>query len=184
MGIWESEYHINSNPQPLSSIWYHRPWHPTNHTLQPFFKVAVDAKCSSPRQLRYGEPQGSCSGANLFTCYCSLIKDQIDNYTALAAFADDHSICNNFKAGNKVQEHKIKTDLEEAFTQLKDWVDTMHLKLNPDKAEYILPLWLPAAAKKDITRTSQCPWWPYCSKWHSEISGRISGPTPKFQEAH
>ena len=106
--------------------------------LQPqFFMVAVDGKCSSPRQLKYGVPQGLCSGANLFTCYCSLIKDQIDNSITLTAFADDHSICNNFKAGNKVQEHKIKTDLEEAFTQLKHWMDTTYLKLNPDKTEYI-----------------------------------------------
>ena len=83
-------------------------------------------------------PQGSCSGANLFTCYCSLIKDETDNSITLTAFADDHSICNNFKAGIKVQEHKIKTDLEEAFTQLKHWMDTMHLKLSPNKTEYIL----------------------------------------------
>ena len=80
----------------------------------------------------------SCSGANLFTCYCSLIKDQINNPITLTAFADDHSIGNNFKPGNKVQEHKIKAYLEEAFTQLKHWMDTMHLKLNPDKTEYIL----------------------------------------------
>ena len=91
-----------------------------------------------PRELKYGVPQGSCSGANLFTCCCSLIKDQIDNSITLTAFADDHSIHNNLKGGNKVQEHKIKTDLEEVFTQLKHWMDTMHLKLNPDKTEYIL----------------------------------------------
>ena len=89
--------------------------------LQPqfFFKVAVDGKCLSPRKLKYGVLQGSCSDANLFTCYCSLIKDQIDNPITLTAFADDQSIHSNFKAGNKVQEHKIKTDLEEEFTQLK-----------------------------------------------------------------
>ena len=30
--------------------------------LQPqFYKVAVDGKCSSPRELKYGVPQGSCS---------------------------------------------------------------------------------------------------------------------------
>ena len=103
-----------------------------------FFKVAVDGKCLSPRELKYGVPQGSCSGANLFTCYCSIIKDYIDNSITLTAFADDHFIHNNFKAGNKVQEHKIKTDLDEAFTQLKQWMDTMYLRLNPDKTEYIL----------------------------------------------
>ena len=100
--------------------------------------MAVYGKCSSPRKLKYGVPKGSCSGANLFTCYCSLIKDQIGNSITVTAFGDDHSICKNFKAGNKVQEHKIKTDLEEAFIQLKHWMDTMHLKLKPDKTEYTL----------------------------------------------
>ena len=110
-----------------------------NYLWSWFFQAAVDGKCSSPRKLKYGVPQGSCSGANLFTCYCSLIKDQIDNSITLTTFADDHSICNNFKAGDdKVQEDKIKTDLGEAFTQLKHWMDTMCLKLNPDKTEYIL----------------------------------------------
>ena len=92
----------------------------------------------SPKELKYGVPQWLCSGVNLFTCYCSLIKDQIDNSITPTAFADDHFICNIFKAGNKVQEHIIKTDLQEAFTQLKHWMDTMCLKLNPDKTEYIL----------------------------------------------
>ena len=96
--------------------------------------------------------RGHCSGANLFTCYWSLIKDQIDNSITLTAFADAHSICNNFKAGNKVQEHKIKTDLEEAFTQLKHWMDTKHLKLNPDKTEYIL-----FSSQQQLKKTSPEP---------------------------
>ena len=70
--------------------------------------------------------------------HCSLIEDQIDNSITLTAFADDHSICNNFKAGDKEQEHKVKTDLEKTFTHLKQWMDMMCLKLNPDKTEYIL----------------------------------------------
>ena len=110
-----------------------------SRTLRPwFFKVAVDGKHSSPRELKYGVPQGSCSGANLFTCYCSLIENQIDNSIKLTAFADDHPICNNFKAGDKEQEHKVQTDLEKTFTHFKQWMDMMSLKLNPDKTEYIL----------------------------------------------
>ena len=91
-----------------------------------------------PRELKYRVPQGSCSGANLFTCYFSLIKDQINDSITLTALADDHSICKHFKAGNKVEEDKTKKDLKETFTQLKCWMDAMHLKLNPNKTEYIL----------------------------------------------
>ena len=34
--------------------------------------------------------------------------------------------------------NKPKTDLEEAFKQIECWIDTRHLKLKPDKTEYIL----------------------------------------------
>ena len=122
---------------------YLRPW---------FFKVAVDGKHSSPRELKYGVPQWSCSGGHLFTCYCWLIEDKVDNSITLTAFADDHSICNNFKAGDKEQEHKVKTDLEKTFTHLKQWMDMMHLKLNPDKTEYIL-----FGSWEQLKKTSQEP---------------------------
>ena len=109
-----------------------------NYLCPRFFKVAVYGKYSNPRELKYGVPQGSCSGANLFTCYCSLIKDQINNSFTLTAFTDDHSLCKSVKAGNKIEEHNTKTDLEKTLTQIKCWMDAMHLKLNPAKTEYIL----------------------------------------------
>ena len=37
------------------------------------------------------------------------MEDQIDNSITLTAFADDHSIHNNFKAGDMEQEHNVKT---------------------------------------------------------------------------
>ena len=43
-------------------------------------------------------------------------------------------------------------DLEEAFTQLKHWMDTMHLKLNPDKTEYIL-----FGSQQELKKTSPEP---------------------------
>ena len=67
-----------------------------------------------------------------------LLKIKLTTSMTLTAFAYDHSICNNFKAGDKEQEHKVKTDLEKTFTHLKQWMDMMCLKLNPDKMEYIL----------------------------------------------
>ena len=57
-----------------------------------------------------------------------------------------------FKAGNKEQEHKIKTDLEKTFTILKQRMDTMCLKLNPDKTEYIL-----FGSQQQLKKASQEP---------------------------
>ena len=66
--------------------------------------------------------------------------------------------------------HTTKTMDGYNAPEVKPWQNGIH------------PLQLPAAAHKDITRTTQCPWWPYCSKCCSEISGRISGPTPNFKK--
>ena len=120
--------------------------------LKNYLRPMILQGSSRWQTLKYGVPQGSCSGANLFTWYCPLIKNQIDNSITLTAFADDHSICNNFNAGDKEQEHKVKTDLEKTFTDLKQWMDTMHLKLNPDKTEYIL-----FCSWQQLKKTSQEP---------------------------
>ena len=123
-----------------------------NYLRPGFFKVAVDSKHSSPREHKYGVPQGSCSWDYLLICYCSLIEGQIDSSITLTAFADDHSIHNNFKASDKEQEHKVKTDLEKTFTHLIQWMDMMCLKLNPDKTEYIL-----FGSQQQLKKTSQEP---------------------------
>ena len=109
-----------------------------NYLQQRYFKFAIEDKYSKPKELTFSVPQSSCSSAILITCYCSLIDNQINNSITLSEFADDHSICKNFKAGNKDQEQQTKTDLEEAFKQIKCWMDAMCLKLNSDKSEYIL----------------------------------------------
>ena len=107
----------------------------------------MEDKYSKPKELTFSVLWGWCSGAYLFTCYFPLIDNQINNYITLNGFTDDHSICKNFKAGNKNQKQQTKTDLEEAFKQIKCCMDTMHLKLNVDKTEYIL-FWSQAQLKK------------------------------------
>ena len=51
-----------------------------NNYLRPrYFKVCIDGKYSKSKNLTFSIPQGSCSGANLFSCYCSLITTAIPN---------------------------------------------------------------------------------------------------------
>ena len=38
------------------------------------FKVCIGDEYSESQQLSFSVPQGSCSGANIFTCYCALIN--------------------------------------------------------------------------------------------------------------
>ena len=87
--------------------------------------------------LKYGVPQGSCSGANIFTVYSSLIKNAVDDTFTLNAFADDHSICRDYVAGNTNEMNNLKKDLKKNLDSIGHWMDQMRLKLNPDKTELI-----------------------------------------------
>ena len=61
--------------------------------LQPrWFKVCIYGNYSKPMELWFSIPQGSCGGANLFCCYCSLISSCIPPQLTINGFADDHSI--------------------------------------------------------------------------------------------
>ena len=83
---------------------------------------------------------------SIWQSYINTILDCLQNRKYCEAIIDDLLL------GNKIQEHKIKTNVEEAFTQLKHWMDTMHLKLNPDKTEYIL-----IGSQQQLKKTSPEP---------------------------
>ena len=61
-------------------------------------KVHINDTYSSIRSLNYSIPQGSASGANLFTAYCASIESVIPASITINGFADDHSIRKSFNA--------------------------------------------------------------------------------------
>ena len=83
-------------------------------------------------------PQRLCSSANVFTYYCLLIDQIALKDITLNRFADDHSPRKSFPAGNRTQEQKAKHRMELTFSNIKEWMDSMHLKLNSEKTEYIM----------------------------------------------
>ena len=110
-----------------------------NNYLRPrSFKVCIGDEYSESQKLSFGVPQGSCSGANIFTYYCSLINKEVPESISINGFADHHSLWETFKAGNKQQETATKQLLEDTFNQIKGWMDKVWLKLNLEKTEYIL----------------------------------------------
>ena len=108
-----------------------------NNYLRPrSFKVHIGDEYSESQKISFGVPQGSCSGVNILTCYCSLINREVPESISINGFADDHSLWKTFKA--KQQETTAKQLLEDTFNQVKGWMDKMWLKLNSEKTEYIL----------------------------------------------
>ena len=93
---------------------YLRPWS---------FRVSINGKYSTSKNLEFSVPQGSCSRANLFTCYCSLITDSIPPCMTLSGFADDHSIRGSFPARFPTAEKRTISTMEETPTKIADWDD-------------------------------------------------------------
>ena len=105
-----------------------------NSYLRPrSFKVNICDEYSKSQKLSFRVPHGSCSGANIFTCYCSLISEEVPESVSINGFADDHSLQKTFKARNKQQETTTEQLQEDTFNGIKGWMNKMLLKLNSDK---------------------------------------------------
>ena len=87
--------------------------------------------------LEVSIPQGSCAGANIFNLNCTPLQDVIPGDLHLSGFADDHSVRKEFKAGNAQQEIETRHSMESCMLRMKQWMDTVWLKMNPAKTEFI-----------------------------------------------
>ena len=96
-----------------------------NYQRPQLFRVNINGKYSKLIDLKLSVPEGSCSGANLFTCYCSLIKDSILSSMALSGFADDHSIRKSFTAKCHTSEVYTISTMENTLTKIADWMISM-----------------------------------------------------------
>ena len=106
--------------------------------LQPgSFQVLINKSYSKEIDLRYSVPQGSAAGANIFNLYCSTLQEVAPQDLHLSGFADDHSICKQFKASDCEAEWDVKQKLEECMFTIKIWMDQVKLKMNPAKTEFI-----------------------------------------------
>ena len=52
-------------------------------------------------------------------------------------FADDHSLRRTYKVTDKEHGIQSKSNLQSTFMNIQKWMDTIWLKLNSDKTEYI-----------------------------------------------
>ena len=64
-----------------------------NSYLRPrLFKVWIGDEYSESQQLSFSVPQGSCSGANIFTYSCALINKVVPDSVSIIGFAGDYSL--------------------------------------------------------------------------------------------
>ena len=106
---------------------YLRPWS---------FKVLVNDKYSTEKNLTFSVPQGSCAGAFIFISYSSVLKDSCPENISLNGFTDDHSIMKAFKPGLQ-NEKETLSDLTNCMADTKNMMDSVWLKMNCNKTEFI-----------------------------------------------
>ena len=126
LDILEKTYGISS----VALGWYNSYLHPRA------FKVCVNSTYSDSKNLTFSVPQGSASGANLFTAYCASIIEAIPSDITLQGFADDHFVYKGFKPN--IEENVTISQLEQTMINVKTWMDKMRLKMNTNKTEMIL----------------------------------------------
>ena len=101
------------------------------------FRVLINKSYSHEVHLTYSVPQGSAAGANIFNLYCSILQEVVPKDLQLSGFADDHSICKEFDVNNRQEELQVQDKIEQCMLTIKSWMDGVHLKMNPNKTEFI-----------------------------------------------
>ena len=70
--------------------------------------------------------------------YCSSIQDILGPPLTLHGFADDHTVGNKFKPRDCSDEARCMDELEKCATDLKIWMNENRLKMNNNKAKFII----------------------------------------------
>ena len=100
-------------------------------------KVKIGEDFSDTHTFNYSVPQGSCSGAQIFSWYCATLIHEIPKNLDLNAYADDHTLNGDFEPKSATSEKLLVKDIQECIQNTNDWMNKNRLKLNKDKTEII-----------------------------------------------
>ena len=102
-------------------------------------KVNVGKEYSTPGELLFSFPQGSCSRSILYLAYSSTIREvNPDNTISLHGFADDHTLHKHFDPVKPNEESEAMQLLMLSTSNIKTWMDQNHLWMNSSKTKFIL----------------------------------------------
>ena len=107
-----------------------------NYLIPSRFKVSRNGSYSNEKTINFSVPQGSVQGAFLFIAYASTIQEVVKKDLTLTGFADDHSICKQFRPGSGQEQDTIEI-LESSLKDIKAWMDAVRLRLNESKTEFM-----------------------------------------------
>ena len=118
--------------------------------------VSIQDSFSSPSELKFGVPQGSCIGPVAFLAYTSAISEIATKHNiSIETFADDtqlYTACNNNPKSIENSLHQI----EQCISDVRIFLLTHQLKINDSKTEFLFigtPLQLSRIDTQNISIT-------------------------------
>ena len=88
--------------------------------------------------LSFSVPQGSCSGANLYSAYASTLQEIIPKEIYLHGSANVMGIKTAFQQNPESRRTTRIKELKECARNIKTWMDENRLKMNNSNTEFIM----------------------------------------------
>ena len=119
-------------------------------------RVKIGASLSSPHDLKYGVPQGSVLGPQLFSFYTKPLIRVIEiNGMVYHIYADDTQLYITFQPKCALSIAETLNVINICTTGINSWMKSHFLKLNGDKTE-ILVITSPSLSGHQITHVEVC----------------------------
>ena len=111
-----------------------------------FCKVKIGKDYLEKKSLDFSVPQGSCVGPVLYLSYAASISDVVSDVSdegdprpiSIIGFADDHAMKKSFIPTLEDDEDVCIANLQACLSRVKEWMDSMRLKMNEGKTEFIM----------------------------------------------
>ena len=111
-----------------------------------YCKVKIGKDYSERKSLNFGVPQGSCAGPVLYLSYAASISDVVSEVSeegdprpiSLIGFAEDHVVKKSFIPTLEDDEELCIANIQACLFRVKKWMDSMRLKMNEGKTEFII----------------------------------------------
>ena len=109
-------------------------WYDTYLRPRNLITMVNDAH-STPRNLPFSVPQGSCAGPVLYNMYASTLEENFKNSPiSILGYADDHAFHDSFHVNT---ENEVINRIECKLDEVKTWMSANRLKMNDGKTEII-----------------------------------------------
>ena len=96
-------------------------------------RVKIDNTFSDIMELKYGVPQGSCTGPVLYTMYASTLGEVFEKFDiSVMGYADDHALYSSCP-----DKETISSTIANIEVCLKEWMGRNRLKMNEEKTEFV-----------------------------------------------